>query len=117
MKNILKHSNSKFCLIGKIKGLAAESKRTRQHLLKSKSEQSLWRLSCRKYMVGLDIRHHLLAYAFLRGTPYHKLEKTCNSKPDTDIILKIVIAHGAPYIWHNTSGVIEKINIWIKGEV
>jgi len=117
MKDILRHSNLKRCLVGKINGLAVESKRARVRLLKCKSDKALWTASCRKYTVGLDIRHHLLAYAFLSGTPYHKLEKTCNSKPIVDSIYKIVVAHGAPYIWYNTSGILEKINSWIKGEL
>lgn len=111
MENIVK----RFCLIGKINGLAAESKRTRQRLLKSKSDKVLWKLSYRKYIVGLDIRHHLLAYAFLRGTPYHKLEQRCRPEalPKSDAILQIVMEH-APF---RVNVDLEKINAWIKGGV
>ena len=58
-------------------------------------EKAVWRYANRKRVVGVDIRHHLLAYAFLHGTPYSKLEKRCaeNNKPQAEIIFKIVQAH------------------------
>lgn len=95
MKNALRQNNSKFCLIGKINGLATEVRRARKCLINSKNEEAVWRHATRKKVVGVDIRHHLLAYAFLRGTPYKKLERCCaeNNKPQAETIFKIVQAH------------------------
>lgn len=98
MDNALKNSNTKFVLIGKINGLAAQSKKTRVRIKKAKTEQKVWRLAYRKHVMGIDIRHHLLAYAFLRGTPYHKVEPKCGkfNQPYADKIFKIIEQH-APY--------------------
>jgi hypothetical protein len=95
MKNALKHNYSKFILIGKIKGLALESKKARTRILKAKKEEAVWNLSSRKRVVGIDIRHHLLAYAFLRGVSYRAVERACgkDNKPNADLIFKIVAAH------------------------
>ena len=93
MNNVLRHHNNKFILIGKIKGLAGESKRARQRLIKAKVETAANALAYRKRVVGIDIRHHLLAYAFLRGTPYAKLEKNCREKPLAHAILQVVEGH------------------------
>ena len=94
MKNLLIYS-SKYCLIGKIKGLAVEAKRARNRLLKSKSDSAISINMYNKLAVGADIRHHLLAYAFLRGTPYSVLEKKCrqDNKPNVKTILDIVLLH------------------------
>ena len=126
MTNVLKHNNYKFCLIGKIKGLAVESKRTRTRLLHSKSDQAVWRLSYRKRIVGIDIRHHLLAYAFLRGTPYSMLERTCreDNKPDANLIFKIVQAHAPAFLPYDTytktgggsyTATLENVTDWLAG--
>jgi hypothetical protein len=98
MDNALKNSNTKFILIGKINGLAAQAKRTRNRIKKAKTEQRVWRLANRKHVMGIDIRHHLLAYAFLRGTPYHKVESKCGAfnKPYAHLIFKVIEQH-APY--------------------
>lgn len=100
MKNALRQNNSKFCLIGKINGLATEVRRARKRLINSKNEEAVWRHAARKRVVGVDIRHHLLAYAFLRGTTYKKLEPHCaeNNKPQAETILKIIQAHAPAYI-------------------
>jgi hypothetical protein len=98
MDNALKNSNTKFILIGKINGLAAQAKKTRNRIKTAKTEQRVWRLAYRKHVVGIDIRHHLLAYAFLRGTPYRKVESKCGefNKPSADLIFKVIEQH-APY--------------------
>lgn len=115
MYNIL--GNSKFCLIGKIKGLANESKRTRSHLDTAKSEKIVYKLAIRKRVVGSDIRHHLLAYALLRGILYAKLEQNCreDNKPNANCILKIVHAHLSEYDCKKWD--IEKVNNWLSGVV
>ena len=96
METYVWNKNYKFCLIGKINGMAAEAKRTRARILKHpKKEEQLWALDSRKRLVGEDIRHHLLAYAFMRGVPYSKLERSCrkDNKPYAAKILKIVLLH------------------------
>jgi len=115
MKNVLPDS-SKFCLIGKIKGLAVESKRARVRLLNSKSEIAVCSLQIRKRIVGIDVRHHLLAYAFLRGDLYSSLEKKCrkDNLPNAKTILNIVLLHinsSFPKQWE------EKIEKWVSGEL
>lgn len=111
-------NNSKFCLIGKIKGLAVEARRARVRLLKSKSDKVVWSLSHRKRLVGIDTRHHLLAYAFLRGDAYLLLEKRCreDNKPKSKLILEIVQQHVPEYEIKNGWWSLEKIENWLKGE-
>lgn len=121
MKNALKHNYLKFILIGKIKGLAVESKRARACIMKAKKEEAVWNLATRKRVVGIDIRHHLLAYAFLRGVAYHSVEKTCaeGNLPRADWVFKIVEAH-APK-WIPTVGIynptLNDVNVWLAGAV
>jgi hypothetical protein len=100
MKNALKRNDSKFILIGKIKGLAIESRRARSRIMKAKTQEAVWPLAHRKMVVGIDIRHHLLAYAFLRGIPYRKVERTCaeNNLPRAESVYKIIEAHAPTWI-------------------
>lgn len=121
MKNALKHNFSKFILIGKIKGLACESKVARSRILKAKKEEAVWNLASRKRVVGIDIRHHLLAYAFLRGVEYRNVERSCaeNNLPSAAMVYKIIEAH-APK-WTPTVGsynpTLEDVTAWLKGAV
>lgn len=114
-KNVLRGTNSKIILIGKINGLAAQSKKTRIRLLKKKSDKNI-KYAYTKYVIGLDIRHHLLAYAFLRGAEYHSLEKTCRleHQPNAESILRIVHAHVS--VWETSRLTLETIQDWLKGE-
>jgi hypothetical protein len=100
MRNALKHNYSKFILIGKIKGLASESKRARQTILKAKKPEAVWNLAIRKQVVGIDIRYHLLAYAFLRGKSYRAVEKTCAkfNEPRAASIFKIIEDYAPTFI-------------------
>jgi hypothetical protein len=100
MKNALKNNNFKFVLLGKIKGLAGEVKHTRKRLLKSKSEKITYSLADRKRIVGYDARHHLLAYAYLRGVPYRKVEKNCalDNRPSPGLIFEIIEAHAPKWL-------------------
>src|SRR5271170_6090291 len=92
--------NSKYRLIGKINGLAEDVRRTRFHLVKrAKADKPVYVLAARKQAVGRDIRHHLLAYALMRGTPYRQLERKCHQKPSASQILGIIQFHGAIYSW------------------
>lgn len=112
MRNFLTHNDSKFCLIGKINGLSVESKKARKRILSAKNESAVCSFAGRKRIIGLDIRHHLLAYALLRGTPYSDLERNCreDNKPNAESILKIIQVHVANYF------TIDIVNAWLKGE-
>jgi hypothetical protein len=116
MNNVLKHNDSKFCLIGKIKGLAIESKKARSRILKAKTERAVWNLADRKRVIGYDVRHHLLAYAFLRGETYHTLEKKCRPehKPSAEAIFKIVCAHVPEYQVRNGKWTVEQVAQWMS---
>ena len=119
MNNVLLGTDSKFCLIGKIKGLAVEAKRARDRLLKSTSDKAVCRLAYRKRIVSIDVRHHLLAYAFLRGVPYNSIEKNCrfDNKPKAAKILEIAHQHIVLH-WEITQGhwSLEKVNQWLAGD-
>lgn len=121
MENALKHSNSKFILIGKIKGLALESKRARGQIRKAKKEEAVWNLATRKRVVGIDIRHHLLAYAFLKGTSYLAVERACakDNKPSSDKIYQIVAAHAPTYwggTWKPYKVSLTDVQVWLTAE-
>lgn len=121
MTDFLRGTNSKIILIGKIKGLAEECKRARIRLLKSKSQTKSEKYAYTKYIVGGDVRHHLLAYAFLRGTPYNVLEKKYRPghAPNAETILNIVLAHFPTYYkrYAATQPTLEHINNWLKGDL
>lgn len=113
-RNVLLHNSSKYCLIGKIKGLSIEAKKTRKKFLKNpeKNVGCFWT----KVVIGYDIRHHLLAYALMRGLPYSALEAKCreDNKPTASKIRAIVHAHVYPHqvvFWTE-----EKVASWLNGE-
>lgn len=89
-KNFLVRNPIKFCLIGKIKGLSGESRRTRISFLKNKKKESA--LNYQKFLLKKDTRNHLLAYGFLRGLNYKDIEKNCafNNKPNIKAIFEII---------------------------
>jgi hypothetical protein len=118
MKNNLV-SNFKYCLIAKINGLAVEVKRTRTALLQSKKEITKNNLADRKRFIGNDARHHLLAYALLKGLSYSAVEKKClpSKKPSAEIIFQIISCHVYGYEIKNNSWTLDKIQRWLKGEV
>jgi hypothetical protein len=125
MDNALKNSNTRFILIGKINGLAAQAKTTRTRIKNAKTEQRVWQLAYRKHVVGIDIRHHLLAYAFLRGTPYRKVEGKCAvfNKPYAHLILKVIEQHASYYVAYeprpgaigtkNYKPTLEEVQAWL----
>lgn len=117
MYNFLKNNfTSRYRLIGKINGMATDARKTRFRLVKkAKAEKSVNALAARKREVSKDIRHHLLAYAFMRGTPYAKLERKCreDNKPSAEKILDIVRMHYSFLTWR-----IEQVQEWLSnGEV
>lgn len=102
--------NSKHRLTGKINGLAEDVRRTRFRLVeRAKADKPVYLLAARKQAVGRDIRHHLLAYAFMRGTPYHQLERKCNQKPSAREIWDIVQFHGPLFSWTQ-----EQVQQWLE---
>lgn len=127
-----------FRLVGKIKGLAEETKYINVHPIK-KVEKSgydsgqMW-TQCIKHELRLDARHHLLAYAFIRhikhkNTPYSRLEQKCDAKPSVAKLVKIVLDHTPLtycYVssdgikrqslsWYNEAQLTEKITAWLAG--
>jgi len=44
----------------------------------------------RKTVVRRETRHSLLAYAYLRGVPYHVVEQTCDESPDWSLVARNV---------------------------
>lgn len=113
-RNVLLNNNSKFRLIGKINGLSNEVKRARNAILNSKKDSKKWHAAYRKMIVGVDVRHHLLAYAFLRGKPYLKMESHCRKdhKPSVELILRVAVAHDSSW---NPIAKEENIVAWLKG--
>lgn len=82
----------KIRLVGKIKGLSNEVKRARFDILNSKKIIRVSRAAYLKHCIGLDTRHHLLAYAFLKGKNYSQIEKSCrpDNKPNIASIVDII---------------------------
>lgn len=110
MNNVINGTVFKFVLIGKIKGLAIESKRARNKLLKSKTIIKRQYFTNIKDYIGDSARHHLLAYAYMRGDNYFSIEKNCraNNKPNPDYLLKIIKQHS------NAECNLESINSWLN---
>lgn len=76
---------------GKINGLAAQSAKLRRRIHRSKGEKrfNAWYA---KRALGQRTRHLLLAYAYLRGVPYEKLEKKIapDNAPDIHLLYLLV---------------------------
>lgn len=77
----------------KIKSLAAEAKIIRLEEERRKDLQSLL-AEHRRGIVRHEQRHTLLAYGFLRGTPYLAIEPKCHEKPDGAKIWKMIDRYG-----------------------
>ena len=130
MKNALKNSNIRFILIGKINGLAGQSRKTRSRIKKAKSisQEAVWPLIYRKHVLGVNTRHHLLAYAFLRGVPYRKVEPKCGqfNQPQAHQIFKVVEAHAPGWIPYDPytkvggcvyKATLEEVQAWLMEEL
>jgi hypothetical protein len=127
MKNALKNNNVRFVLIGKINGLSEQSKKTRIRFKEAKTPEKRYSLYYRKRVIGTNSRHHLLAYAFLRGISYHKIEAKCDesNSPIANDIFKIVEQHAPNYIPYNpydkSGGIsysvkVEDVISWLDGD-
>jgi len=116
-RNVLKNNDSKFRLIGKINGLSNEVKRARRKIFSTDNVTRRCRAAYRKRILGVDVRHHLLAYAFLRGKPYSQIERSCreDNKPSVELIVRAAIAHDSFY---SISALVKPENVaaWLKGE-
>lgn len=96
LKNYLEKNSEKYCLVGKIKGLAEENKRASLFIKNKKFKpEKTWILHRRKEALGISIRYHLLAYAFLSGKRYSSLEAKCgeNNGPSIVRINEIIEQH------------------------
>jgi hypothetical protein len=127
MKNALKNNNVRFILIGKINGLSEQSKKAGSRFKEAKTPEKRYSLYYRKQVIGANTRDHLLAYAFLRGISYHKIETKCgeDNKPKPDKIFKIIEQHAPNYIPYNpydkSGGVnysvkVEDVVMWLNGD-
>jgi hypothetical protein len=115
MKRIFK-GPQRICLKAKIKGLSAEAIILRKKHKTASKEDKFHFYNLKQY-IKRDVRHHNLAYAYLRGIPYNALERSCNEKPNPDLILKIVMVHD---VWCNFAywqEHLKKINNWLNGTV
>lgn len=85
----------------KLKSLAAEAKIIRAEEKKAKKYKNQELLSGlewhRKDVVRSAARHTLLAYAFIRGVPYKKVEAKCEKAPDLKRIMSMVQRYGERY--------------------
>lgn len=77
----------------KIKSLAAEAKIIR-HAEQKHSSLRAGLADHRRGVVRDEARLTLLAYGFLRGTPYLKIESKCELAPDWSRVLKMVQRYG-----------------------
>lgn len=107
----------KISLIAKIKGLAEEAKNTRKKMysfkeVEDKPEYIKYR-SIKEY-IKIDARHHLLAYAYMRGIPYSVLEKKCNITASPQLILKVVVNHS--WFYGDTDKLLNLIRNWLEGK-
>jgi hypothetical protein len=82
--------SEKIILIGKIKGLAEEAKRTNIRMHKDKKYLNAGIQI--KLQLGKTIRHYLLAYNFIKGRHYNQCERNHahRNEPDANQILKII---------------------------
>lgn len=124
MNNALRRHNNRFILIGKINGLASESKKARNRIKKAETPEKKWPIAYRKHVIGVNTRHHLLAYAFLRGIPYRKVEPKCGefNGPWANEIFKVVEAHAPTWVPYDpvtkTGGgaykvTLNEVNVWL----
>jgi hypothetical protein len=103
--------------VGKIKGLAEQTRLARKCIAvaaKAKKEKAVWSFTDTKRGLGVDARHHLLAYGFFRGVPYLKMERACrdDNRPNAQAILNILAVHVHPWQLEKQY-TLEKINAWL----
>lgn len=112
------NNTERYCFVGKIKGLAAQSKRVRKFINRAaaaKKEENVWALVASKRGLGADARHHLLAYGLLRGVPYRSMERNCreDNKPSAQAIRNVLAVH--LYSWTlDKKYSLETIQAWLN---
>ena len=118
MRKNLISKDSQYCLVGKINGLSAAVKKARIRIFKAKTEESKNNRAITKLFIGNQVRHHLLAYAFLRNIPYFSVERKCRSesKPCPESILQIIQDHMVLYQMQYSNLNVDTIKEWLKGE-
>lgn len=87
----------------KIKSLASESQHIRKEERIRRGTDPLRRElhDHRVQVVRREARHTLLAYGYLRGMEYDRLERTRRTDPDWEAVERMVRKYGPPK--HNTS--------------
>lgn len=133
-------NTNNFRLVGKIKGLSMEILHLKKRPIKNKYLEgylsSQWWNQKVNLALKTDVRHHLLAYAFIknlksRALPYTKVEQKCEIKPSTKEIVQILLNHNflqvASKNWKGEPCVIVKqfneenfgieVTKWLNGEV
>ncbi len=80
----------------KLKNLADEAKVIRHEEHKVRGDKKKALQDHRKGIVRTCARSTLLAYAFLRGVPYDKVEPFARTKPDMKDIQRMVRKYGTP---------------------
>lgn len=94
MKKYENKTSGMISLKAKIRGFELVSKAIRNEALK-KSGSIRSDLKLKKRHLGSDCRHHLIAYALLRGIEFKRLERRCHDGNDVshEKILKIIEEH------------------------
>jgi hypothetical protein len=82
-----------YLLIARIKGLGEEIKRTRHSKKLNPHTSQIVRRT-----LAVDARHTGLAYAFVRGVPYHCVELKCHTPPSIEKVARIVADVGWYYV-------------------
>ena len=84
----------------KLKSLAAEAKIIRLETKRAKDVRLKNGLALHRIgIVRYEARHTLIAYGFLRGKPYHKIESKCKEAPDWNKVRKMIEKYGADLSW------------------
>lgn len=82
-------------LRAKIRGFHVSGSAISSRICKSKGDKRA-RLWIAKRALGAECRYHLIAYALLRGIPYHKVERCAqNNRPNPEKVLRLIQEHSA----------------------
>lgn len=111
------------CLIGKIKGLAEQSKHIRKCINKEEDCFKKNHLAYMKKLVGEEARYHLLARAYIREVAYRRVERSCfydklpayctHLRPDAFRLATIVAGINSKYSYDSAPKLEEKIKAWL----
>lgn len=87
----------------KLKSLAAESKIIRKEENKRSGTLRLGLQEHRRGIVREEARHTHIAYGFLKGMPYTKIEQKPKSEPNWDRVAKMILKYGPYTQWGEPS--------------